>query len=488
MSSAQANKLRICWGIKRGRKLVCKEPVTDEKVIEEVKRLIEELKRRIERHKDRLENATFIDELIVLLKQWLKERKNDKGKKAKDAGKIVRKMIKLLKRLRKKWIETYWKQFFELMDLLEEGAADIIVIGGNGNGKSLVARLRNGDVAVAVERVATSNGVIINLALKDLKGEDVKVSNTFSDREAMEDCQHGFHLTDGSTDYGYPAMVTTQPWQVVLWSLCYPGKVRMRIGSISINEGDVSIIWRLIAKDHRARSKAKIAEEVEKLDLKRLKAFLASAVFGDGDVNVSKKYIRLIMGLSKFELWLDILMRLINELGFIIKLREYKVEAEIWSSKAIGLAKDWLGMPEIRELIKLGASLPDSKKLRGIIELASKEVKKLGGSSINIPGTNISMTVRIKRNYKVELRAWRRDEGKVLRLIKELKRTGYELTIYVDGNGRAISITHNKVKSDKRLKEPVCELLYRWLNEVRDEKRKVKIVATIQSLECFDNT
>ncbi|MGC9153981.1 MAG: hypothetical protein ACP5GY_09710, partial [Vulcanisaeta sp.] len=104
MSSAQMNGLRICWGVRRGKRLVCKEPVTDEAVIKEVLELVDELKRRIERHRGKLENAAFIDELINLLEQWLKEHENDRGRKIKESKKVVREMIKLLRKLRRKWV------------------------------------------------------------------------------------------------------------------------------------------------------------------------------------------------------------------------------------------------------------------------------------------------------------------------------------------------------------------------------------------------
>ncbi|MGC9180921.1 MAG: hypothetical protein ACP5GZ_12075, partial [Vulcanisaeta sp.] len=81
MSSAQVNveKLRVCWGVRRGKRLVCGEPVTDEAIIKEVEELINELRRRIEKHKNKLGNAAFIDELIDLLERWLGEHRNDKG-------------------------------------------------------------------------------------------------------------------------------------------------------------------------------------------------------------------------------------------------------------------------------------------------------------------------------------------------------------------------------------------------------------------------
>ncbi|MGC8608226.1 MAG: hypothetical protein ACP5L5_11810, partial [Vulcanisaeta sp.] len=108
MSSAQANKPRVCWGVRRGKRLVCKEPVTDEETIREVEGLISELRRRVERHKGKLENAAFIDELIDLLERWLEEHKSDEGKKVRKARKIVKRMIELLRRLRRRWVEEYW--------------------------------------------------------------------------------------------------------------------------------------------------------------------------------------------------------------------------------------------------------------------------------------------------------------------------------------------------------------------------------------------
>ncbi|MGC9180918.1 MAG: hypothetical protein ACP5GZ_12060, partial [Vulcanisaeta sp.] len=176
MAQVNAGKLRICWGVKRGKRLVCKEPVTDEAIIEEVKRLIEELKRRIERHRDKLGSAAFIDELINLLERWLEEHKNDKGKKIKEAKKIARKMIKLLRKLRRRWVEEYWKQLLELIEMLKRNAIDVIVTGGNGE-KSLMVHIYNREVAVKVARVTKSGGVAISLSLSKLDGDDIKIAN-----------------------------------------------------------------------------------------------------------------------------------------------------------------------------------------------------------------------------------------------------------------------------------------------------------------------
>ncbi|WP_237699645.1 hypothetical protein [Vulcanisaeta moutnovskia] len=270
---------RICWGVKRGRRLVCKELVTDEEVIKEVEGLINELRRRFERHKDKLESAAFIDGLIGLLEQWLGEHENDRGRKVKEAKRIAKKMIKLLKKLRRKWIETYWRQLLELMDLLERNAIDVIVTGENNGEKSLMVHLYNKDVTVDVAKVAKSGNITINLTLSELEGDDVKVDNTFIDGELLRAIQYGWEITDGSIKRKRPAMGTSQPWQVVLWSLCYPGEVRMYIHGIGLNEDGVSIRWVLTAKDHRAKSKEDVAEGVKKLSTERLRAFMAPAIW-----------------------------------------------------------------------------------------------------------------------------------------------------------------------------------------------------------------
>ncbi len=479
-------KPRICWGVRHGSRLACGETVTDEAVIEEVKRLIEELRRRFERHKDKLESAAFIDGLIGLLERWLGEHKDDKGRKVREAKRIVKKMIKLLRKLRRRWVETYWRQLLELMDLLERSAIDVVVTGSNNGEKSLAIHLYNKDVTVDVAKVAKSGNITINLTLSELEGDDVKVDNTFIDEKVLKAIQYGWELTDGGIKRKRPAMGTSQPWQVVLWSLTYPGKIHMRIHGININEDNISIIWHLTANDYVAKSKKEVAEEVKKLSTERLRVFLVPAIWGDGDVSVDEGRIRLTIGFSKYELWLGVIERLVNELGFVVQPRDYKVEVVLKSSKAVKLARDWLAMPDIRELIELGASLSGGEKLRRIIELANMEIKELGSRSILILGTNISMSIDVNGDCRVELRTHRKDNNEALKLIEELRKAGYKPSMYVSRGNYIISITHANVR-DSPLKPIVCRKLGEWLNETKDE-RKERIAKAMQNLKCFDDT
>ncbi|MGC8608227.1 MAG: hypothetical protein ACP5L5_11815, partial [Vulcanisaeta sp.] len=193
--------------------------MADEAVIKEVLGLVDELKRRFNKHGGRFENASFIDELIDLLERWLGEHESDEGEKVREARKVVREMIELLRKLKKKWIEKYWRQLLELMDLLEKNATEIIVTGRNNGEESLVAHIYNKDVAVAIDKVATSESIIIWLSLSRSEGDDVKISSTFSNEEILRTVQYGWELTDGGINRKHPAMGTSQPWQTVLWSL-----------------------------------------------------------------------------------------------------------------------------------------------------------------------------------------------------------------------------------------------------------------------------
>ncbi|MGC8543310.1 MAG: hypothetical protein ACP5NQ_05170, partial [Vulcanisaeta sp.] len=386
-----------------------------------------------------------------------------------------------MRKLRRKWIETYWRQLLELLDLLERNAIDVIVTRGNSDNKSLAIHLYSKDAVVRIAKVAKSGGITIILTLKGLEGSDVMVDNTFSDKKVIETCRYGFEMTDGSYTSNYPSMGTTQPWQAVLWSLCYPGEVRMRIVGIDINEDGASIRWFLIAKDYEAKPKEEVVKEVKKLGTERLKAFLAPAIWGDGHINANKKSIRLIMGLAKYDLWLGTIERLINELGFAGPYsNEYKVEVRIKSSKAVKLARDWLAVPDLRELIELGAGLPGGEKFKRIIELANMKVREKGGSSVNIPGTDISMSISIDSHCRVNLRAWRKDENEALSLVEELRKAGYNPSMYVCSKGHIISINHTNIR-DSPLKPAICQKLSKWLNEISDERRRKKIAKAMRS-------
>ncbi|WP_252900309.1 hypothetical protein [Vulcanisaeta sp. JCM 14467] len=50
---------------------------------------------------------------------------------------------------------------------------------------------------------------------------------------------------DGFVKDGYAAMNTTQVWQAIVWSLLYPGEDYVHVKAVNVNEGGLTITWRL---------------------------------------------------------------------------------------------------------------------------------------------------------------------------------------------------------------------------------------------------
>ncbi|BDR93268.1 hypothetical protein [Vulcanisaeta souniana] len=110
-------------------------------------------------------------------------------------------------------------------------------------------------------------------------------------KELIKALRGGFAVTDENIHKGKPAMSTTQIWQVITWSLFYPGTMYVSINSIKVNENNVSILWFLIANDYNS-IKDEISKIIEEINNKEtLHAFMLTAVLGDGSA-----FIRLRKG------------------------------------------------------------------------------------------------------------------------------------------------------------------------------------------------
>ncbi|WP_243670869.1 hypothetical protein [Vulcanisaeta sp. JCM 16161] len=188
----------------------------------------------------------------------------------------------------------------------------------------------------------------------------------------------------------------------------------------------MSTMWHLMALDHKGvfKDKSEVVEVASGLSDEEFPMFVLYAILGDGDVNIKKKRIRLIMGHSKLELWNNIIERLKN-LGFRIDSDyEHAVVYIVKSSKAIELAKKMLGDSAIKTLVKDLVQLPDAEKPRRLIELSGMEPRPLGRSSIEVAG--VSMNVHVNNNGTVELRTWRKDYGEAKAVQEMLRDAGYD--------------------------------------------------------------
>ncbi|WP_243671718.1 hypothetical protein [Vulcanisaeta sp. JCM 16161] len=392
--------LGICWGrrVSGSRRLECVEEVDDPRVVEETMRLINEFMIRVERHRAVLlsESATPFDNAINALGNWLQRVKakigegNDEGianlrRAMLDIGK---EMLRLLKRARERWLSTYRQELEELINKLRSGGTKIIISGEPfDKDKSFTARLYTDGLAIEMARVAGSGSITMQISLTGLRGINVVVPKLFSGNR-LRAMQCGLLLTDGSIDEeGYPKMGTTQLWQAIAWLTAWPGKNRMRISGLGINDGDVGVTWQLRATDHRGvfKSKSDVAEEAGRLGDEEFPTFTLYAVLGDGDVNIKKKRVGLTMGKSKLGLWRNAIKRL-EGLGFRLGSDNgYAVAYTVWTSKAVELARKMLGDKTVKALIEDLAQLPDAEKPRRLMALAGMEPKHLAGHQSRLP-------------------------------------------------------------------------------------------------------
>ncbi|WP_243675855.1 hypothetical protein [Vulcanisaeta distributa] len=90
------------------------------------------------------------------------------------------------------------------------------------------------------------------------------------------------------------------------------------------------------------------------------------------------------MGRAKHKAWGGGLIDRLKDLGF----REYDggraINYEVWSSKAVELAKRMLGESSIKALIEDLGLLPDAEKLKNLITLAGMRSKPLVGHRLRL--------------------------------------------------------------------------------------------------------
>ncbi len=489
----------ICWGVRRSRRLVCGEEVRDPKVIEETLGLISGFLRRVEKHKDVLlsDVNTPFDGLIKALSGWLsKVVMVIEGDKViaesrhveHEAGKA---MMKLLSQARERWLSTYKPELEKLIGKLQSGEVTIIITGDSfDKNKSFTVHLYMEHIAIEVERVAKSRSIIMNITLTGLKGVSVIASKLLSGNR-LRAMQYGLLLTDGSIhDEGYPEMATNQVWQAITFSLIFPGKVYMNVEGVSLNDDYVSITWRLRAVNYKGKfeSKAKIAEEINKLNNKEFMDFLLLAILCDGLADIEMKRIMLLIGNLKHDLLSDIVERLMSY-GFRESDGGYRKIYTVWKSKAVAVAKSMLSNLKVRALIEDLSQLPDAGKLRRLLTLSNMEIKPKGNSSIEVI-EGLKMNIHVKSNGYIELRIKRKGYDNARSIWERLRKADYNAKLRQRGDRFfEVYITQIWFIDHPELIIKICRVLRNMYEEAigkSNAKRASVIAQAMTRLGCKD--
>ncbi|GAB6944458.1 hypothetical protein [Vulcanisaeta sp. JCM 14467] len=75
--------------------------------------------------------------------------------------------------------------------------------------------------------------------------------------DVLKALKGGLEETDGRIEKGNKAaMDTTQIWQAIVWSLLYPGKMRVYIDAVNLNENSMTIRWRLRSSHNSLKGKS----------------------------------------------------------------------------------------------------------------------------------------------------------------------------------------------------------------------------------------
>ncbi len=239
-----------------------------------------------------------------------------------------------------------------------KGEVTVLISGGLNKEESFSIYLYASHLIIVVEKFSGNRGITVRPTLTNTRGVYV-ISPRLFDNNVLRAMQYGLLLTDGTVDRdGYPEMSTTYLWQGIVWPLVFPGKNRIYVKSINVNDSDITITWFLRSIDYKFKGRSVVdvkrgfvGGEVVGFDDWLFLWFLLFAVFGDGNVDIQDEYdvreVRLFMGGGKYGLWGGpIIERLRGGLGFRGG-GEYGWEwvVRVRSSRAVRLAREWLGDP-----------------------------------------------------------------------------------------------------------------------------------------------
>ncbi|WP_245522487.1 hypothetical protein [Vulcanisaeta distributa] len=470
--------------VRGNKRLQCGESVNDPKTIEEVMKLINEFLRRVEKHKGVLlsESVTPFDKTINELDTWLTSME-EKAKENNDPTiaelrkamiEAAKKMIELVRQAREKWLRTYRRELEELIEKLRRGEATIIMRGEPFNeNESFIIYIYTEHLTIRMHKMAKEKGITMAIALKKLKGIHVITPNTLKNNISKA-IRYGLLLTDGSVIQNRPEMSTVYLWQSIIWALAWSNKVYIHIDNVNINN-DIKVKLCLVSINNKVKDKIKIVRKILNMNEKDFLIFLLAAVFGDGNIDIEKRRVRLTIGDSKYETWGNITKRL-RECGFDEDDKKDVKVFEIRSFKAVALAQRWLNNQEVATIIKDLSALPDGEKLRNLIMLANIRVKQKGRWSISIIDS-ISMNVHVRQDGSVELRTNRKSFEDAKAIWEKLRGANYEAELSKQGKKFVVYMNMSTIKKYPELVIKVCEVLKRMREEATKAMRRLNCPA-----------
>ena len=490
---------RFCMGKRRGRRYVCHGDANEGAKSKAVSLLIEAVRRM---RRWRVWDVWWIE---GIMDEWLEKRDRLevqlRGRYSEevinDLLGLVDKFINYSERFWNYW-QTIGGEAKKLVDDLLSGRAEVIIWEGEKG-----ISVHEEHVTLEAHR-ASKGSITVQLKLNDLGGVDIEVLNVFrktmSKREyrrfvkrVLKALRGGFAETDEGKHEGRPVMGTTQIWQVVVWSLLYPGEVHMRINAINVNEGDVTILWHLRSNRHRSL-KGKILSNINKLSKEELLAFTFTAVLGDGSADVEKlkingrAYDKAMIGITmsggKLKKWEPLFERL-KSMGFKSSKPDSSngnaINVRFYDNNAIDLARAMISIlpPILRDT--LDALKID--KWERIKRIAKMEMKfRRGEMQINVASYRFSITVQKSEVILVHRAKNNAEVGEVIEALRAVYGDGFYAYVNKSGKYLIVTIPMYVFERYDDIKGQVIEVLRRKLEKTKDEKKKQTIIKHLKRL------
>jgi hypothetical protein len=230
-------------------------------------------------------------------------------------------------------------------------------------------------------------------------------------REKLELLQLGWRASDESVMGGWPAMGTTQPWQVFAWTATRYGELYIRIGSVNLTREGMSVIIHIIARSWRQRwSKDEAADLVVSHFGRGEWTPLLTMWLGDGNVRWKKiLYGKYVVSIAAKEPW---------RLGLGVSTYEAIVatgrEAFVKLWKAAGVYGVLLDLLKAHKWIYIKLATDDG------FRAALRQNK----NSITVAGVVMYLELVSGRGGSLVAKYFTRDLGNALAAVDKLKAAG----------------------------------------------------------------
>ncbi len=473
----------------------------------------------------------LLNNLITLLEKWkiydtswikyVYDNELEKISIANVTGSIADSIIKLSKEIRN-YIENtlmqYWVTYIsndikKLIDDIKNGRT-IVIMEDTGN--SLTLRIYGKYTELFAEKIYKSNSTVFHIIFNELSPLYI---NTFDilvniidkneyktiEEKILIPLRLGWAITDESvTSTNKPSLRTHQLWQLLLWSLLYPGTIRIKIDGIAVTENELSIRWKLnpTSSDYISL-KGMVADIVPKFNDTMFWLFLFAIILGgDGNVSIyqtSSGDMKLLIEISispiKFNiLWKPLILKKLdqykNKLGlyYAVEDKGYKIRVRFAGHNAIIIARQIIS--SLPPLLRTLLAIIGFEKWNKMLQIANFKLNHYKGQlKLTIKGVTFSMSIS---NSGAELYIRVRDEAEANKLIEYLK------TIF----GENLDVRKRTYRDFTRIVIPWAEITRRAIfrrsvitklrellvNDEINDKRKKDFLTVLNKLIKIDSS